>query len=69
MKFYPNSLCIEDLDTVPMKYNWLEEEFESMYISIESCNQMEYHKKTGKDCKTDLEIEDFVLKNMFYVAT
>ena len=57
---YPNSLCIEDKDTIPMMNTWYSSKYESIYIAIESCDRAEYKERTGEECKSEEEINKFV---------
>ena len=36
--FFPNSLCFENMDSIRLRKNWKYKEFETIVISIETCN-------------------------------
>ena len=40
--YYPNSLCFEDVNKIPLKGNWFNKEYKNIYLSIDACNQVKY---------------------------
>ena len=60
--YYPNSLCLKDKSKAIISSNWFGEQFDIPYISIESCNNKTY----SGTCKTEEEIDQFMLDNKFY---
>ena len=64
-KLYTNAVCFEDLSELEINSNWWEEQFSNPFIIIEGCKST---TKNGGLCKTAPEIDDFMVRSIFYLV-
>ena len=62
LRVFSNSVCFANEGKLKFKGSWNDENFESLFISIDYCNQKTY--KSGI-CKGEDEIKQFLKENIF----
>jgi hypothetical protein len=63
-KFYPNALCFEDKSKIDLFSNWFADEYKSLMLVIEECQDAPGKNVT---CASSEEITNFSERNVFYL--